>query len=152
MSKTADNNFRYWWISHYLLFVCCWFWLSVLKGINWHLHNAFEEFIIGYCSVVNPAVSRSPSMPEKRIVSCRTLTILSMNKFGFFVAGPPHVVFTSFLYSMKVNLALDVKFLHLSLTFFSVLGATPNELLLVHMILQTLFRANIHWYVLLIFP
>ena len=68
-----------------------------------------------------------------------------MNKVGFFVAGPPLVVFTSFLYSVKVDLALDVKFLHLSLTFSSVLGATPNELLLVHiMILQTLFRANIH--------
>ena len=136
MNKTADNNFRYWWIlqySHYLLFVCCWFWLRVLKGINWHPDNAFEEFIIGFCSVVNPAISRPPSMPEKRIVSCRMLTILSTNKFGFFVAGPPLVVFSYFLYSMKVNLALDVKFLHLSLTFVSVLGATPNVLILIDM-------------------
>jgi len=72
-------------------------------------------------------------MPEKRIVSCSILTLLSMNKVSFFVAGLPLVVFTSFLYSMKVNLALDVKFLHLSLTFFSVLDATPKELILVHM-------------------
>jgi len=54
------------------------------------------------------------------------LTILSMNKVGFFVAGHPLVVFTSSLYSVKVDLALDVKFLYLSLTLFSVLGATPK--------------------------
>jgi hypothetical protein len=37
------------------------------------------------------------------------LSILSMNKLGFFVAGPPLVVFISFLYSVKVDLALDYK-------------------------------------------
>jgi hypothetical protein len=58
-------------------------------------------------------------------------TILSTEEVGFFGVGPPPVLFTSFLYSVKFDLDLDVIFLHLSLTSFSVLGATPKALILI---------------------
>jgi hypothetical protein len=58
------------------------------------------------------------------------LTIFSTEEVGFFGAGPPPVIFFSLLYSVKADLAFDVKFLHWSFISFTLLGATPKALIL----------------------
>ena len=60
------------------------------KGITWHLYNVFEEFIL----FIVEACRLKTSMPE---------------------AGPPPGLFTSYLYSVIVHFASDVKLFHLSL-------------------------------------
>jgi hypothetical protein len=50
----------------------------------------------------------------------------------------PPVIFVSLLYSVKADLAFDVKFLHLSFISFTLLGATPKALIL----LVTFFHIN----------
>ena len=56
---------------------------------------------------------------------------IRLEEVGFFGAGHPPVLFASLLYSVKVDLAFTVKFLHLSLTSFNVIGASHKALALV---------------------
>jgi hypothetical protein len=52
------------------------------------------------------------------------------NWTSIFGAGPPPVIFVSLLFSVKADLAFDVKFLHLFFISFTLLGATPKALIL----------------------
>ena len=85
---------------------------------------------IPFCSFMKPVVWRPPSLPAKLAVSCIMLTIFSTEEVVFFGAGPPPVIFFSLLYSVKADLAFDVKFLHLSFISFTLLGATSKALIL----------------------